>query len=284
MSQSDVIEAKQVSFRYEEGQEKEGPLVLNQLDLVIERGSFVSVLGPNGSGKSTLAKLLNALLVPTEGVLIVCGVDSSEEEMVWEVRRQVGMVFQNPDNQIVAPTVVDDVAFGLENLGVEPAEMEKRIAEALQAVQMEKYAEAQPHHLSGGQKQRVAIAGIIAMRPRVIIFDEATAMLDPQGRQEVVAMAHRLHREEGITVIMITHFPEETVDSDRVIVMHQGRIYADGSPAVVFADVERLRSIGLDVPYPVRLRHKLLQHGLDVSAVLHQDELVEELCRLLLNK
>ena len=282
MNQSAAVVASGVSFRYGEGEQPDAPLILRQLDLTIRRGSFVAIIGPNGSGKSTLAKLLNVLLVPREGVLIVCGVDTSQEEMIWEVRRQVGMVFQNPDNQIVAPTVEDDVAFGLENLGTDPEEMELRIAEALRLVQMEEHAGEQPHRLSGGQKQRVAIAGIIAMRPAVIIFDEATAMLDPKGRREVIALAHRLHREEGITVINITHFPEETVDTDRVIVMHQGTVYADGTPAEVFADPERLRQIGLDVPYSVRLRHELVKHGIKLPHVLHQDELVEELCRLLL--
>ncbi|UFJ40688.1 energy-coupling factor transporter ATPase [Brevibacillus humidisoli] len=282
MNQTGAIVAKQLSFRYGEGQQADNPPILNQLNLAIRQGSFVSIIGPNGSGKSTLARLLNVLLLPSEGVLIVCGVDTSQEEMLWEIRRQVGMVFQNPDNQIVAPTVEDDVAFGLENLGVEPGEMEARIDEALRSVQMEAYATEQPHRLSGGQKQRVAIAGVIAMRPSVIIFDEATAMLDPKGRREVISLAHRLHREEGITMINITHFPEETVDTERVIVMHQGQVYADGTPAEVFADPVRLREIGLEVPYPVRLRHELARHGVSVSHVLHQDELVEELCRLLL--
>lgn len=281
MKQRAAIMANSLSFRYGE-EEKSAPLILQQLDLTIQRGSFVSIIGPNGSGKSTLAKLFNVLLEPSEGVLIVCGIDTSQEEMIWEVRSQVGMVFQNPDNQIVAPTVEDDVAFGLENLGVEPEEMERRIHEALCLVGMEEHASEQPHRLSGGQKQRVAIAGIIAMRPTVIVFDEATAMLDPQGRREVLALAHRLHREEGITLINITHFPEETVDTDRVIVLHQGTIYADGTPAEVFADPDRLHQIGLDVPYPVRLRNELVKRGVKLPPVLHQDELVEELCKLLL--
>lgn len=276
-----MIVAKGVSYRYESAQD-ESPLVLRDVDLSVARGSFVSIIGPNGSGKSTLAKLMNALLVPSEGVVVACGFDTRNAETVWEIRRQVGMVFQNPDNQLVGMTVEDDVAFGLENLGVAPEEIRKRVDEALAAVQMERYALHQPHRLSGGQKQRVAVAGILAMRPSVLILDEATAMLDPEGRKEVMALVRRLHAEEGITVINITHFPEETLGSDRVIVMHQGKVVADGTPRDVYGDVERLRAIGLDAPLAVRLRHRLASRGIPIPPVDQEDDLVEELCALLL--
>ncbi len=278
-----IISARNVAFRYESAQE-EAPFVVRQLDLSIEKGSFVSVIGHNGSGKSTLAKLCNALLAPSEGVLTVCGFDTRDGHVVWEIRSRVGMVFQNPDNQIVGTTVEEDVAFGLENLGVAPEEMRGRIDESLRAVKMESFADRQPHRLSGGQKQRVAIAGIIAMRPSVIILDEATAMLDPQGRKEVLALVRRLNREEGITILNITHFPEETVDSDRVIVMHAGAVLLDGPPSVVYREVERLQAVGLDVPLASRLRHKLAAQGVQIAPVLHQEELVDELCRLLSNE
>ncbi|WP_400164634.1 energy-coupling factor transporter ATPase [Brevibacillus sp. TJ4] len=280
MGQTEVVTAQDVYFSYqeEEGQQVE---VLKGVDLRISKGAFVSILGHNGSGKSTLAKLLNALLLPEGGKIWVSGMDTRDQEMLWEIRRHVGMVFQNPDNQIVGATVEDDVAFGLENMGVEPAEMRTRIDDVLAAVGMEEYLLAQPHRLSGGQKQRVAIAGIMAMRPSVIILDEATAMLDPQGRQEVMQLAHRLNREEGITIINITHFPEEAIDSDRVIVMDGGNVLMDGTPSEVFNQVERLQRVGLDVPFVVRVRHALAANGYDLPFYLHQEELVEHLCRLL---
>jgi energy-coupling factor transport system ATP-binding protein len=281
MSEERLLAFQRVWFHYETDQDTP---VLRDVNLVIDRGSFVTVIGHNGSGKSTLAKLMNGLLLPTEGAVIVSGFDTKNGETLWEVRRHVGMVFQNPDNQIVGTTVEDDVAFGLENLGVEPSEMRRRIDEALQSVGMEKHVRDQPHRLSGGQKQRVAIAGIIAMRPSLIILDEATAMLDPQGRKEVMALTRRLNREEGITIVNITHFPEEAIHSDRVIVMKMGEICMDGTPADVFQQVERLQAAGLDVPFAVRLRHALVTQGVDLPPVLHQEELVESLCKLLLNK
>jgi energy-coupling factor transport system ATP-binding protein len=281
MSEERLLALQRVSFHYEADQDAP---VLRDVNLVIDRGTFVTVIGHNGSGKSTLAKLMNGLLLPTEGAVIVSGFDTKNGETLWEVRRHVGMVFQNPDNQIVGTTVEDDVAFGLENLGVEPAEMRRRIDEALQSVGMEKHVTDQPHRLSGGQKQRVAIAGIIAMRPSVLILDEATAMLDPQGRKEVMALIRRLNREEGITIVNITHFPEEAIHSDRVIVMKRGEICMDGTPADVFQQVERLQAVGLDVPFAARLRHALVRQGVDLPPVLHQEELVESLCKLLLSK
>ncbi|MED4586280.1 energy-coupling factor transporter ATPase [Brevibacillus choshinensis] len=283
MNEESLLAFRNVSFSYD-GDEGQRVPVLKSVDLTIEKGSFVSVLGHNGSGKSTLAKLMNALLLPEDGVILVSGFDTKDEEMLWEIRRHVGMVFQNPDNQIVGATVEDDVAFGLENMGVDPQEMRKRIDEALLSVGMEKYLMAQPHRLSGGQKQRVAIAGIMAMRPSVIILDEATAMLDPQGRQEVMMLARRLNREEGITIINITHFPEEAVFSDRVTVMNAGEVLMEGSPHDVFSQVERLQSAGLDVPFSVRIRYALAAKGIHLPFVLHQEELVEHVCRLLLTK
>ncbi|WP_019123512.1 energy-coupling factor transporter ATPase [Brevibacillus massiliensis] len=275
-----AVVSKHLAFGYQTDQEPRS-LVIKDLDLEIETGLFVSIMGHNGSGKSTLAKLLNGLLTPSQGVLVVCGFDASNNETVWEIRHHVGMVFQNPDNQIVGPTVEDDVAFGLENRGVPPEEMRVRIDEALQSVHMQSFSQAQPHRLSGGQKQRVAIAGIMAIRPSVIILDEATAMLDPMARKEVMALAHRLHREEGITVINITHFPEETLHSDRIIVMHDGKVVLDGTPAAVFAEAERLQAIGLDVPLAVRLRQALVSNGVAMPLVLEREELVRELCKLL---
>ncbi|MGG0940069.1 energy-coupling factor transporter ATPase [Brevibacillus centrosporus] len=283
MKEESLLAFRDVSFSYD-GEEGQRISVLKSVDLTIEKGSFVSVLGHNGSGKSTLAKLMNALLLPEKGTIIVSGFDTKNEEMLWEIRRHVGMVFQNPDNQIVGATVEDDVAFGLENMGVDPGEMRKRIDEALHSVGMEKYLMAQPHRLSGGQKQRVAIAGIMAMRPSLIILDEATAMLDPQGRQEVMDLARRLNREEGITIINITHFPEEAVFSDHVTVMNAGEVLLEGSPHDVFSQVERLQSVGLDVPFAVRVRHALAAKGIELPFVLHQEELVEHVCRLLLTK
>jgi energy-coupling factor transport system ATP-binding protein len=281
MSEKSLLALQRVSFRYDTDQDTP---VLRDVNLAIERGTFVSVIGHNGSGKSTMAKLMNGLLLPSEGVVIVSGFDTRDGETLWDVRRLVGMVFQNPDNQIVGSTVEDDVAFGLENLGVEPDEMRRRIDEALRSVGMEKHVTDQPHRLSGGQKQRVAIAGIIAVRPSLLILDEATAMLDPQGRKEVIELTRRLNREEGITIVNITHFPEEAVYSDRVIVMKSGEVMMDGTPADVFQQVERLQAVGLDVPFAARLRHALVTQGVDLPPVLHQEELVESLCKLLLTE
>jgi len=280
MEKTDLLALENVFFAYP-GEEGQRIKVLKGVDLRLEKGSFVTVLGHNGSGKSTLAKLMNALLLPEEGSVWVNGMNTRDEAMLWEIRRHVGMVFQNPDNQIVGATVEDDVAFGLENMGVDPAEMRQRIDQVLRAVEMEQYLQVQPHRLSGGQKQRVAIAGIMAMRPSAIILDEATAMLDPKGRQEVMQLAHQLNREEGVTIINITHFPEEAIDGDRVIVMENGNVLMDGHPREVFRQVEQLQRIGLDVPFAVRLRHELAARGIELPFCLHQEELVEHLCRLL---
>lgn len=283
MNEESLLALRDVSFAYD-GEDGQRVPVLKNVDMKVRKGSFVSIIGHNGSGKSTLAKLMNALLLPQGGKVIVTGVDTQNGEMLWEIRRHVGMVFQNPDNQIVGATVEDDVAFGLENMGVDPQEMRSRIDDAVLSVGMEEYLLAQPHRLSGGQKQRVAIAGIMAMRPSVIILDEATAMLDPQGRQEVLKLALQLNREEGITVINITHFPEEAIYSDRVIVMNAGEVLMEGQPNEVFTQVNRLQEVGLDVPFVVRLRHELATKGIDLPFVLHQEELVEHLCKLLLTR
>ena len=234
------------------------------VSLEIEEGSFVAVLGHNGSGKSTLAKHMNAILVPTEGKVTVCGIDSADEERLIELRRNVGMVFQNPDNQIVANVVEDDVAFAPENLGVEPKEIRRRVDEALKLVGMYDKRQHAPHLLSGGQKQRVAIAGVIAMEPKIIVLDEPTAMLDPIGREEVISTVTRLCREKGMTVVLITHHMDECVGADRLIVMSNGSVVADGVPAEVFADIGLMEREGLTVPETTRLLYDLKQRGMDL--------------------
>ena len=258
-----IIKTEQLVFRYttEEGV---APTVLSGVDLTIESGSFVAVLGHNGSGKSTLAKHMNAILLPSGGKVYVGGLDSSNEDLLMDIRRQIGMVFQNPDNQIVASVVEEDVAFGPENLGVPSEEIRTRVDNALQQVGMSQYARHAPHLLSGGQKQRIAIAGVLAMEPRCIVLDEPTAMLDPVGRREVLDTIRSLNREKKITVILITHHMEEAALADRLIVMHDGHIVADGSPADVFSDVPGLRSLGLEVPEPVALMYELRAAGIDV--------------------
>ena len=267
---SAIISFEKVRYQYPED-EKES---LRGVDLTIEEGSFTAVLGRNGSGKSTLAKHMNAILLPTEGKVTVGGVDTADESKLLDVRRQVGMVFQNPDNQIVANVVEDDVAFAPENLGVEPAEIRRRVDAALKQVGMFDLRLHAPHLLSGGQKKRVAIAGVIAMDPRVVVLDEPTAMLDPQGRQEVLATVTRLCREKGMTVVLITHHMDECVGADRLIVMSQGQIAADGKPAEIFSQVERMRALGLDVPETTGLLYELKQAGLDVPL----DALEPEAC------
>ncbi len=247
----------------------------------VKRGEFLAILGHNGSGKSTLAKLLNALYVPTRGSVLVCGLDTRDDELVFDIRQHAGMVFQNPDNQIVATVVEEDVAFGLENNGVPPAQIRERIDEALRAVNMTDFAKKAPHMLSGGQKQRVAIAGIIAMRPDVLILDESTAMLDPSGRREVMQTVHRLNEEEGISVVLITHYMSEAATADYVLVMDEGKIALTGTPREVFSQVERVRALGLDVPPMTDLAHTLRAQGVPIAPdVLTVDEMVEEICRL----
>lgn len=250
-------------MRFDEASPK--ALALYDVDIDISQGEFVAVLGHNGSGKSTLARHLNALLTPTGGTLWIKGMDSKEQENVWQIRRLSGMVFQNPDNQLVATIVEEDVAFGPENLGVPSEEIRERVASALKSVGMTKFAESAPHQLSGGQKQRVAIAGILAMKPMCIVLDEPTAMLDPSGRDEVMGTITLLNKEHGITVVLITHFMEEAVRADRVIVLDKGQIVMDGSPKEVFRQVEKVMDLGLDVPPVTALAHKLTKLGIPIS-------------------
>ncbi|MBQ2842458.1 MAG: energy-coupling factor transporter ATPase [Clostridia bacterium] len=275
-----IIEFKNVTFIYdaedENAEAKEKP-ALSHVSLAINKGEFVAVLGHNGSGKSTFAKLCNAIYEPTEGEVSVKGIVADTEEKADEIRRIVGMVFQNPDNQIVATIVEDDVAFGPENLGIEPSEIRKRVDDALKSVNMYDFRHREPHKLSGGQKQRVAIAGVIAMQTECIVLDEPTAMLDPKGREEVMQTIKRLNKEMGITVVLVTHFMDEAVQADRVVVMDGGRVLTDGKPEDVFSQVERLRECGLDVPQSTELCHVLgIKEG-----VLNADECVEEISRLL---
>ncbi len=260
---SNIIEIRNLTFKYVNDEEQE-TTAIDGLDLNIEKGSFVAVLGHNGSGKSTLAKHLNGILQPTDGTVLVAGMDTRDEKLITDIRRKVGMVFQNPDNQIVANVVEDDVAFGPENLGVEPEEIRRRVDEALKAVDMWEFRSHAPHLLSGGQKQRVAIAGVIAMRPECIVLDEPTAMLDPVGRAEVIDTIMRLNKEQGITVVLITHHMSETINADRLIVMSDGRIIDDGKPARVFANVQKLRAAGLTVPETTQLIYELRKEGVDL--------------------
>ena len=261
---SEIIKTEHLTFSYPPDEGKEPVQALRGVDLTIEQGSFVVILGHNGSGKSTLAKHMNAVLLPEGGRVWVSGMDTSDEALLLEIRRRVGMVFQNPDNQIVANVVEEDVAFGPENLGVPTEEIQKRVAAALKAVGMEEFTLHAPHHLSGGQKQRVAIAGIIAMEPACIVLDEATAMLDPLGRREVLDTVKRLNCEKGITIVLITHHMDEAAMSGRVVVMNDGKVVMDGTPEEVLVRVEELRAIGLAAPHTVELLHGLRQDGFDV--------------------
>ena len=258
-----ILQTENLTFRYTTG-EGVAPTVLDNLTLSVRPGEFVAVLGHNGSGKSTLAKHFNAILLPSGGKVYVDGLDTCGEEHLLDIRRRVGMVFQNPDNQIVASVVEEDVAFGPENLGVPSAEIRERVDAALETVGMADYARHAPHLLSGGQKQRVAIAGVLAMRPRCIVLDEPTAMLDPVGRKEVLDTIRRLNREQNITVVLITHHMDEAAQAGRLIVMHDGHIVADDKPELVFQNVDGLRSLGLEVPEPVALLYELRQAGVDV--------------------
>lgn len=251
---------------------------LDDVSLSIGRGEFVAIIGTNGSGKSTLAKHFNVLLQPTEGTVTVCGFDTLDDEHIWNIRQHVGMVFQNPDNQIVAAVVEEDVAFGPENLGVPSAEIRKRVDDALAAVNMTEYAEHGPHLLSGGQKQRIAIAGVLAMKPDCIVLDEPTAMLDPKGRLEVLETIHRLNKEEGITIVIITHFMEEAVTADRVVVMKNGVKLQEGTPREIFTQVDTLKDLGLDVPVAAEVASKLIQKGVYIpNDIITNDELGDAL-------
>ncbi len=275
------IISENLRFCYPPDSEGNIKVAIDGVDITINKGEFVVVLGHNGSGKSTFAKHINGLLVPTEGKVIVAGYDTSVDENIWEVRSKAGMVFQNPDNQIVATIVEEDVAFGPENLGVEPKEIRKRVDDALERVNMSEYKKHGPHLLSGGQKQRVAIAGILAMMPECIVLDEPTAMLDPSGRKEVVETILDLNKNHGITIVFITHFMEEAVKADRIYVMDQGKVIVDGTPRQVFKNVEIMKNLGLDVPQMTELAYELSKSGVNIKTdVLTIDEMVNELCQL----
>ena len=272
-----LISVKNAVFRYE-GAESEA---VRGVSLEINEGEFLAVLGRNGSGKSTLAKMLNALILPTEGSITVDGIVPTDDESCYEVRTRCGMVFQNPDNQIVSTIVEEDCAFGLENMGVEPGEIRRRVDEALATVGMADFALSSPHMLSGGQKQRVAIAGVVAMKPKIIVFDESTAMLDPVGRRDVFALARKLNKEEGITVVWITHFMDEAVKADRGAVMADGELTMEGTPREVFRREAEIRALGLDVPEMSQLAALLRAGGADISGdIMTVEEMVVALCRL----
>ncbi|MBC5787609.1 energy-coupling factor transporter ATPase [Massilioclostridium coli] len=275
---NEMIQTKDLCFEYQG--EEQNTQVLKQMNLSIRKGEFIAVLGHNGSGKSTLAKHFNSILIPTSGTVYVEGIDTSQEELVFDVRQRVGMVFQNPDNQIVATLVEEDVAFAPENLGVPPEEIRSRVDYSLKAVGMYEYRNRAPHQLSGGQKQRVAIAGIIAMQPDCIVLDEATAMLDPRGRREVLETIQKLNRELGTTIVHITHYMEEAVLANRVVVVDNGEILLDGTPNEVFRHVEQLKQVGLDVPQVTELMYELRKDGFDVP----EDVLTEQQCVAILSK
>ena len=281
-----IIKAARLVYEYIRRDEEENIEEVNRaidgLDVDIEKGGFVAVLGHNGSGKSTFAKHINGLLMPTDGTVWVGDMDTKDEEHIWDVRKTAGMVFQNPDNQIIGNIVEEDVGFGPENIGVPTEEIWKRVEESLKAVGMTAYRLQSPGKLSGGQKQRVAIAGVMAMKPECIILDEPTAMLDPNGRREVIKTVHELNRAEGITVLLITHYMEEAIDADRIIVMDGGRIVMDGKPAEIFSRVKELKAYGLDVPQVTELAYELKEAGMPLSdGILTREQLVRELEPLL---
>ena len=278
------LKAQRVEFSYVNN--TENPPVVNQvlkgIDLEIRQGEFVAVLGHNGSGKSTLAKCFNAINIPDKGDIYSVGFNTRDEDKLFEIRQNVGMVFQNPDNQLVATIVEEDVAFALENMGVEPEEIRRRVDEALKTVGMYEYRDHAPHKLSGGQKQRIAIAGIIAMQPKCILLDEPTAMLDPKGRREVLKTIKKLNREEGVTIVLITHYMEEAAQADRVVVVDSGKVIIDDTPKKVFSRVEEMKAVGLDVPQVTELCWELKKAGFDIDTeIITEDECVEKLLKLL---
>ncbi len=276
---AEMIDIQDLVFEYTRDENQEPVSAIKGVSLKVEKGSFTAVIGRNGSGKSTLAKNINALLLPSRGAVYVNGYDTRKEEHVWDVRQSAAMVFQNPDNQIVSSIVEDDVAFGPENLGVEPKEIRFRVDDSLKAVNMWQHRKKAPHLLSGGQKQRIAIAGAIAMRPECIVFDEPTAMLDPKGRSEVMEIIKGLH-QEGITVVLITHFMEEAAQADRIVIMDQGEIALDGPPQKVFSQAQVIRDMNLDVPLTVELGCRLRERGVPIpETIMNMEEMVEFLCQ-----
>lgn len=276
-----MIECKDLVFKYSTDEEGIEKLAIDGLNLEVSKGEFLVILGHNGSGKSTVAKHMNALLTPTEGTVIVNGLDTANENNIWDIRSTAGMVFQNPDNQLVATIVEEDIAFGPENLGIPPQEIRQRVDDALEKVGMSEYKKHAPHLLSGGQKQRIAIAGILAMKPKCIIFDEPTAMLDPSGRKEVINSIKDLNRNHGITVILITHYMDEAAEADRVIVMDKGKSIIEGVPRNIFSNVETMKKIGLDVPQVTEICYELRKAGIDIdNKILNVNEMVSALCQL----
>ena len=277
---ANFIEVKDLVYRYskEQGDDNLCPAI-DHVSIEIKRGEYISIAGSNGSGKSTLARCLNGLLLPTEGEILVDGMDTNHDDLIWDIRKKIGMVFQNPDNQIVSSMVEDEVAFGPENIGIENPELRKRVDNALKSVGMYEYRNREAHKLSGGQKQRIAIAGAVAMRPDCIVFDEPTAMLDPKGRSQVMKVIRELN-DQGITIILITHFMEEVAEADRVLVMKSGKLLADSVPEDVFADTNLIESAGLEIPAAVLLRNELIENGISLShEVINKDDLVDALCR-----
>lgn len=276
-----MIKSEDLVFKYVNAEEQTEKVAINHVSMEVKKGEFLVILGHNGSGKSTMAKHMNALLLPSGGKMYVDGLDTSDIENLWEVRRRAGMVFQNPDNQLVATIVEEDVAFGPENLGVDPKEIRERVDDSLKAVGMYEYRKHAPHLLSGGQKQRIAIAGILAMRPKCIVLDEPTAMLDPSGRNEVMKTINEVNKKFGITIILITHYMDEAAQADRIIVMDKGEKVMEGVPREIFSQVEKIKSIGLDVPQVTELAYELQKEGVDISTeILNIDEMVNALCQL----
>lgn len=276
-----MIKSEDLVFKYVNAEEQTEKVAINHVSMEVKKGEFLVILGHNGSGKSTMAKHMNALLLPSDGKMYVDGLDTSDIENLWEVRRRAGMVFQNPDNQLVATIVEEDVAFGPENLGVDPKEIRERVDDSLKAVGMYEYRKHAPHLLSGGQKQRIAIAGILAMRPKCIVLDEPTAMLDPSGRNEVMKTIKEVNKKFGITIILITHYMDEAAQADRIIVMDKGEKVMEGVPREIFSQVEKIKSIGLDVPQVTELAYELQKEGVDISTeILNIDEMVNALCQL----